>query len=660
MNSLLKESSQEEYSDLSFSNSKKNENSYRIQPFKINFEYKNLTKSINTFKDYIKGKQNIQKKTYLSPNNIFNNESQNNSEISTSFSTFDFLSKNELISLRNQSNKIKNEIDKIIENENKTNRKITELENKLLELKSEKNDINKELENYLSNKESLEEILKNKINEINNNCSLKSLLNNVQISINDIQLSNKKNFYNDLISLLETFNVKIQNKTKIKMTDILNKIYNEIGDKNYLIKNAKNVINNFFNPINELFHNILNDRIQQENLIYLILKYILKINSINSKIEKDIKFINKEYIEQKNNLKLNKENCQKYLLKIIRKKNELNDLLSEIEKKKESINKRIFQSFSKKSINEKETNDNETSEKRIITKSLSANKINISTYKSESDISQISSINTTCRKNIISFSSNINNSLLKSNNYLSPKINEKKITDIDNNNLNDSNIFNYNYKLNESFCYFKLIKKNQKVFDPLKYYENSPQNFGYLQGFLFINFEKNLLELKPKINENEINVKNHFLEESLKIDIKRINNVTCDMNNIINIHKSYLKYNNEIKKKNEKSYNLNINKFINLRENRKIKMTDNEKIKSVLCHYFSFSIIFNNIKRIECIFINYEDFIKWYQRILLIVDNNKKQKICKSSRDNLFHKPFKTIRRTQSVNSNTKRRLNFK
>ena len=660
MNSLLKESSQEEYSDLSFSNSKKNENSYRIQPFKINFEYKNLTKSINTFKDYIKGKQNIQKKTYLSPNKIFNNESQNNSEISTSFSTFDFLSKNELISLRNQSNKIKNEIDKIIENENKTNRKITELENKLLELKSEKNEINKELENYLSNKESLEEILKNKINEINNNCSLKSLLNNVQISINDIQLSNKKNFYNDLISLLESFNVKIQNKTKIKMTDILNKIYNEIGDKNYLIKNAKNVINNFFNPINELFHNILNDRIQQENLIYLILKYILKINSINSKIEKDIKFINKEYIEQKNNLKLNKENCQKYLLKIIRKKNELNDLLSEIKKKKESINKRIFQSFSKKSINEKETNDNETSEKRTITKSLSANKINISTYKSESDISQISSINTTCRKNIISFSSNINNSLLKSNNYLSPKINEKKITDIDNNNLNDSNIFNYNYKLNESFCYFKLIKKNQKVFDPLKYYENSPQNFGYLQGFLFINFEKNLLELKPKINENEINVKNHFLEESLKIDIKRINNVTCDMNNIINIHKSYLKYNNEIKKKNEKSYNLNINKFINFRENRKIKMTDNEKIKSVLCHYFSFSIIFNNIKRIECIFINYEDFIKWYQRILLIVDNNKKQKICKSSRDNLFHKPFKTIRRTQSVNSNTKRRLNFK
>ena len=660
MSSLLKESSQEEYSDLSFSNSKKTENSYRIKPFKVNLEYKNLTKSINTFKDYIKkGNKNIQKKSYISPNKILNNESQNNSEISTSFSTFDILSKNELIYLKNQTNKIKNDIDKIIENENKTNRKISELEKKLIELKLEKIDINKELENYLSNKESLEEILKNTINEINK-CSLKSLLNNVKISINDIQLSNKKNFYNDLISLLENLNIKIQNKTKIKMTDILNKIYNEIEDKNYLIKNANKVINNFFNPINELFQNILNDKIHQENLIYLILKYILKINSINTNIEKDIKFINKEYIEQKNKLKINRENCQKYLLEIARKKNELNDLLSEIEKKKESINKRVFQSFSKKSINEKETNDIETSEKQTMTKSLSANKINISTYKSELDISQISSVNTTCRKNIISFSSNINNSLLKSNNYLSPKINERKNIDIDNNNLNDSKIFNDNYKLNESFCYFRLIQIKEKIFDPLKHYEISPEKFGYLQGFIFINFERTLLELKPKINENDINIKNNFLEETLKIDLKRINNIICDMNNIINIHQSYLKYNNGIKNKNEKNNNLNINKFINLRENRKIKMTDNEKIKSALCHFFSFSIIFNNIKRIECIFINYEDFIKWYQRILIIVDNNKKQKICESSRDKLFHKPFKIIRRTQSVNSNTKRRLNFK
>ena len=660
MSSILKEFTQEEYSDLSFSNSKKNENSYRIKPFKVNLEYKHLTNSINTFKDYIKkGKNNIYKKSYLSPNKI-SNESQNNSEISTSFSTFDFLSKNELIYLKNQSNTIKNEIEKIIENENKANEKMSELEKELLKLKSEKNDINKELENYLSNKESLEEILKNKINEINN-CSLKSLLNNIKISIKDIQLSNKRNFYNDLLSLLENLNIKIQNKTKIKMTDILNNIYNEINDKNYLIRNENNVINNFFNPINELFHNLLSEKIQHELLIHLILKYILKIDSINTKIEKAFKFINKEYKDKKKKIKLNKENYQKYLFELIREKNELNDLLSEIEKKKELINKRIFQSFSKK-FNEKETNNNETSDKQTMTKSLSANKINISTYKSELDISQISSSNTTCRKNIISFSSNINNSLLKSNSYLSPKINEKKTIDIDNNNLNDSNIFNYNYKLNESFCYFRLIKSNQKIFDPLKHYEISPEKFGYLQGFLFINFKRNLLELKPKINENEIIIKHQFLEETLKIDLKKINNVICDMKNIINIHQSYLKYNNEIKnkKENEKFYNLNINKFINFRENRKIKMTDNEKIKSVLCHFFSLSIIFNTIKRIECIFINYEDFIKWYQRILIIVDNNKKQKICKSSRDNLFNKPFKTIRRTQSVNSNTKRRLNFK
>ena len=118
------------------------------------------------------------------------------------------------------------------------------------------------------------------------------------------------------------------------MTDILNNIYNEINDKNYLIRNENNVINNFFNPINELFHNLLNEKIQHELLIHLILKYILKIDSINTKIEKAFKFINKEYKEKKKKIKLNKENYQKYLFELIREKNELNDLLSEIEKKK--------------------------------------------------------------------------------------------------------------------------------------------------------------------------------------------------------------------------------------------------------------------------------------------------------------------------------------
>ena len=151
------------------------------------------------------------------------------------------------------------------------------------------------------------------------------------------------------------------------------------------------------------------------------------------KIDKKMKFLNEEYKEQKNNLKLQKEDYQKYLLELNRIKKELNDKNNEINKKKISINKRIFHSFSKKnSLIEKETNE-EIIKKPIMKKSLSANKTNISINKSEFEINQISNINTTNRKNFVSFSSNRNNSLIKSK---SPKINKKKLFDFDIN-LND-------------------------------------------------------------------------------------------------------------------------------------------------------------------------------------------------------------------------------
>lgn len=164
----------------------------------------------------------------------------------------DFLSKNELLFLKNQNYKIKNEINKIIEKENITNKNIKEFENKLSKLKEEKNNVNKELENFLSNKESLEEILKNKINEINN-CKLNTILNNVKINNNDILESNKKLFYDDLILLLENLNLNIEKKTKINITDVLNKIYNKIQDKNYINCNFDNLISNFLNQLMNYF-----------------------------------------------------------------------------------------------------------------------------------------------------------------------------------------------------------------------------------------------------------------------------------------------------------------------------------------------------------------------------------------------------------------------
>jgi hypothetical protein len=49
-----------------------------------------------------------------------------------------------------------------------------------------------------------------------------------------------------------------------------------------------------------------------------------------------------------------------------------------------------------------------------------------------------------------------------------------------------------------------------------------------------------------------------ILEDSLKINLKKINDIICEMNDVIRIHEIYLKYN--------EYYNLiSLNKLINFR-----------------------------------------------------------------------------------------------
>ena len=646
---LLELNEEEQSSNLSFYNPKKEKNESNEKKKKIfNFEYKQLTKSIQSAKNYIKNDKKIQKNRFLSPQKIIINEqnfSQNYSLMSTSLSTIDFLSKNELISLKFKNEKLKNELSKIDDNIKKTNYNISNLQIQFLKLKAKKDNCQINLENYLSNKESLEEILKIAIHDINNS-SLSFKLTDIKINENDIFESDKIKFKEMLISLLENLNIIVLNKMKKRIEEVLDKIYNKIKE------NKKNdIINNFLNPINDLFYEILFEKIQQENIINILIKLNLKIQVINFNIEQNIKFINKEYKEQKNEIKLKKEDLEKYLLELKRKKNLLNNNISEIDKKKESINKRIFNSLTKKySLIDKEI-DMESLTNPIKKKNITNKKINLTINKSESEISGISSINTTWRKNIFSYSTKSNNnySLIKSKsntniiNSLSPKNKNKK--DFFNEGLKKKD--SLNMKLNETFCYFKLIKDKDNIFNPLKHYQIPPDKLGYLQGYISINFENYLLEIKPKINEGEINIKMQILEDSFKINLKKINDIICEMNDVIKIHEIYLKYN-------EYCNLISLNKLINYREIRNIKMNNNDKIKSALCHFFSFLIVFNNKKRIECIFINYEDFIKWFQWVLIIVNDNKKHNKFESKNENLFYKIInKSKRRTQSLDMNS-------
>ena len=212
----------------------------------------------------------------------------------------------------------------------------------------------------------------------------------------------------------------------------------------------------------------------------------------------------------------------------------------------------------------------------------------------------------------------------------------------------------------ESFCYYKLIEKNSKFFNPLNNKVNLNQ-IGYNEGFISIsnkpecliiksknslenNNQKKTIDLKYYNNEyltlkfskkqNDLN--NNKINNN--IELKNINNIYLDktMKNIIKIHKIFLRYSlNNDKNEDFKNNNngiihkksLNINKILNDRELINIKnMDQNEKIKAGLCNFFSFILEYDSSKKIEFILINYFQFNLWYDYLKNVVSNNIKLK----------------------------------
>jgi hypothetical protein len=251
----------------------------------------------------------------------------------------------------------------------------------------------------------------------------------------------------------------------------------------------------------------------------------------------------------------------------------------------------------------------------------------------------------------------LNKSLLNSNTNTKKK----------NNNFNDENdkISEENFELNscnitESFCYFKIWNKNNndiKKFNPLKHYLLSPEDFGYLKGFISINFTNNFLQFIPHQIQNNLN-KNIF-KNKLNLDIKKIHsvNISLTMQNIIKVHKIFLKYNKNniinFDEKNLKKNIFSINKIIHLRELNNIDLENNDKIKAALSHYFTLSINYDNNEKLECIFINFEEYNNWVSGLKMISEKNKTNFIEKKDLD-IFNKITNKHKKTNSSNSLTK------
>ena len=247
---------------------------------------------------------------------------------------------------------------------------VEELNNDLIKLKEEKKKKQKDIVNYLSNKESLEEFYKNKLSYLINqnnedkskfeekeiNINLDTLKNQNQIErqlydignekemlikIEDIKKSDKNKFTDQVIAFAEEIlqrkgEEEIINKIKSKIKIAYNIFFSEISSN----ANNDSIISHFFSRIG-LYISNLSLGLYSETNVNKFLRYLLKINSTNVEIFHIMKFLNKKYKEQKDTMKNKVINLKKKNELLKEKKNQ-NDKKVEkyekiIEKNKELI-----------------------------------------------------------------------------------------------------------------------------------------------------------------------------------------------------------------------------------------------------------------------------------------------------------------------------------
>ena len=273
---------------------------------------------------------------------------------------------------------IKNMEERIKNNE----KKIEELKNNLTVLKEEKNKKQNDIMNLLSNKESLEEIYKNQLyslNNTNNNSSgsnnfnenttlandinnLNNLMNdnsviglnsnhnitildneilntdeeNFKIELKEIKESEKDKFIEQVINMFEDIFKKKDENINKSITNIIKNSYELFinnNEENNDENNNEISVMNFFGKISLFIWNQNTSKFT-ESKINLLLRYLLKINYINTKLTKYLKFVNKKYKEKKRQILDLIDSLEKKNLSLKEKIARLENKLKEYEEKK--------------------------------------------------------------------------------------------------------------------------------------------------------------------------------------------------------------------------------------------------------------------------------------------------------------------------------------
>ena len=444
-------------------------------------------------------------------------------------------------------------------------------------------------------------------------------------------------------------------------------------------KELKSQYSLFYNShefsINNAYGDTLNRSKKKQNQLLIKNLSNSKNGRDKKKSNKNHKYIDLTYLKKFNNVLLKSSNSNESYTKMNENNKKNQSILSNTFRKNykdikietdNSDNKKMIKNKNKKNqIKRYETNESET--------------YNHSLQKYNSNINTISNNNN--KINTIIFVNKTNDMKNKNTNNLK-KLLEKKLQKI----IPTNNTFNFNPKkifaegVMESFCYFKILDKDSPKFNPLDSYNINPESLGYSEGYISIDVILGHFRIIPKnfisknfksINNNSVILHNNSLsmaeytlfnngnnvfrfeidknekKNCIRIDLKNIKEVKIknSMQDIIKIHKIFLKYNSqsnceyEDDKGRTKKRVLSINKLLYMKEISEINMDQNEKIKAALCNFFVFTIIFGNYKinKVECIFINYDLFNIWNKCLEMIAENNKKSKNSLLTHRELFH-----------------------
>ena len=345
--------------------------------------------------------------------------------------------------------------------------------------------------------------------------------NIIEIKLEEIKISNQKKYEEQIISFADEILQKNDDEFSSKLKKKINLSYQaffvEINSKE---NNMQNSISNFFLRISE-FISSQNIEIINEKMANLFIRELMKINSIDEEITEILKFLNKEYKDNKKDLKEK--------IKIL---NEKNDHLI-IKKKtyettKEELKKFMDQNKEKYNVEKNKVNMDED------------NNIQNASFISEGNIKH--KMLNKCRNGLKK-----NSVKIKKLNFDFLNNSKNKLFCSDNNDSNDMNISrdmipnsdrqiidNLNkYLINSVQINAKCKNKEKSVEKGNKkilLHKNSYKNFNGLNVNQLLNNNNtelyNYEESNPRINESNINLVNNseFIPESQNtLNKKRIN-----------------------------------------------------------------------------------------------------------------------------------------